>query len=79
MTATLHSISMEARAEEAANDLLGTCAPLKTYISEADRNNPKFMELVWEIVDECATCGWWHETMELNENGDCEDCAEAFG
>ena len=25
----------------------------------------------------CETCGWWCETCEEDENGNCNDCAEA--
>ena len=73
---------MLALAEEAAEQLQGTC---KTIVElrpefEAAQDDQTFCDRLDEIVFECTVCNWWCEQSEMAEDcGNewvCQDCAD---
>jgi rubrerythrin len=65
----------QARAEQIAHELQGTC---NSYPEELEEDL-ELAEMVEEHVFLCAQCGWWCEQSEANEGPDgedvCDDCA----
>lgn len=63
------------RIDEVAHELLGTCKSLESVITEEEFLNSKFLQALDEEVLECETCGWWCESGEMDEEGNCNDCS----
>jgi hypothetical protein len=67
---------------EVADTLLGTCKGLDDVLQEVFGDEDLTMYevdtlLLQELDDstmECAACGWWCETGELDDDQICDDC-----
>ncbi|RUQ67298.1 hypothetical protein ELZ19_06895 [Brucella abortus] len=70
---------IEQRAEELAQQLLGTCRTVSEIDETAD-DELMHREGLAEALDErvlcCHTCGWWCESHEIDDDGNCEDCQD---
>lgn len=66
---------MRAKAREAADHLLGTCEALYVHFEEY-QDDETFCATLDEHVRCCETCDWWVEAGDVDEDGNCEDCAE---
>lgn len=69
------------RAQEIADDLIGTAKSLDDVLREDEsQDDSVLMETVYELCFACDCCGWWASTDELhNEPGQeydemCEQC-----
>lgn len=61
----------QARAHELADQLMGTCDSLPDEVlDDAD-----LCGHIDELVMCCDTCSWWVEPHEIDDDGNCEDCA----
>jgi hypothetical protein len=71
------------RAQEVADDLIGTCRSLHEFASQAEADDPNFMSELQLLAFECDCCGWWASTEELNHDEGqefdemCDECADA--
>lgn len=62
----------------------GTCKSLDDVVQEVfDDETIQFTDLDTEllrelddITQECAECGWWCETSDLNDEHVCSDCCK---
>ena len=64
-------------AEEVSEELLGTCTALTDVVQDGEENDPAFCKELDELIFCCDSCGWWSETGEQDDNGNCESCAES--
>lgn len=66
-------------AEAVGDDLLGTCVPLETMLERHDIPGADQVMAFCHRLDVkvacCETCSWWWEPCDVNEDGDCTDCA----
>ena len=62
---------IQSRADAIADHLLGTCNPLPDEVLDTEG----LAEALDELVLCCETCGWWVESHEIDDSGNCEDCA----
>ena len=74
-----HMISL---AEQAANELQGTCKAIYELGEEfeAAADDMDFCNRLDELVFECEVCNWWYEQSEMAEREDlrwiCQECNE---
>jgi hypothetical protein len=62
--------------------MLGTCGSLDTVVQEVFADeiltftelDVALLEELDDITQECADCGWWCETGELDDDQVCNDC-----
>ncbi len=65
--------------QDLVEHLRGTCNIL-TYsmatfgLDEGLEDNKRFCEYLDSELMLCNTCGWWAETHEIDDAGDCEEC-----
>ncbi len=62
----------QTKAQELADELLGTCEPLDDEVIDD-------LDLCFaldEIVRQCETCSWWVRTHEVDDDGNCKQCQE---
>lgn len=64
------------KAEELADRLLGTCLSLHDLDDEGAIEDPDVLEALDDRVRCCECCGWWAETHDVDEEGNCSDCRE---
>lgn len=62
--------------QEAADDLLGSCQSLSDVVECGEDSDQAFCEAVDALVMCCDCCGWWVETGDLDDQGNCSDCAD---
>jgi hypothetical protein len=65
------------RAEEIAEQLIGTPQSLQSVATDEEVDNDGLMSELYTLAFECDRCGWWCSTDELNnETGEelCDDC-----
>lgn len=70
-----------AKIQEVGAKLLGSCEAADSIIEEvfgeeissSDLDIQLLQELD-DITQECATCNWWVETHELDDEQTCEQC-----
>lgn len=62
------------KAMEAAAHLLGSCEPLHRHYEEW-QNDKTFCAVLDSEIALCNTCDWWVEAHEVDDDGDCADCA----
>lgn len=62
------------RAQEAAANLLGTCNSLESEATEEELNDSEFCAALDSEVMQCGACGWWVESHEINDEGNCAEC-----
>lgn len=72
------------QADEVANRLSGTSDSVEEALRDAlgiEAQDPDIiegMEHVWETVDQCECCGWWHEVGDFSDADEgrvvCYDC-----
>lgn len=61
--------------------LRGTCLSLhqglqNQGLDEGLENDKRFCEYLDSEIMVCETCGWWAETHESDDDGNCEDCQD---
>jgi hypothetical protein len=57
--------------------LLGTCDRIEDHLPEGmdwDDLTSSDHDAIDNQIFRCETCGWWCESSEEDDNGDCEDC-----
>ena len=64
------------RAEEIADDLIGTARSLHDAATDAEMDDYKLLEELYGLAFECDCCGWWASTEELNDDSGEELCDE---
>lgn len=62
---------VQARAQALADELLGTCDGLPEHVLD----DGDLASALDELVLCCECCGWWCESHEIDDRGNCEDCA----
>lgn len=71
---------MEARADRAAEELLGTCKGLHEVCPNDEQDDGDFCARLDELVYECEQCGWWYEAGDgqhgMGSGFYCDDCKE---
>lgn len=67
---------MTERGYEVAAELLGSCDDLSAHCTEVERDNPQFCAALDDDVMLCELCGWWVDSSEVDEDGNCHECAE---
>lgn len=76
---------LAARAQEVADQIIGTARMIDEVASQAEIDDPEFMSELQLLAFECDCCGWWHSTEELNNDegqeydemcDECTDCCE---
>jgi hypothetical protein len=74
------AIVLAARAQDIADQLIGTCKGLYEVALPEEIDDPDFMSEFGLLAFECDCCGWWASIDGLhNENGEgelCDECAE---
>lgn len=69
---------MKLTAEQASEQLLGTCKSLHEVCTEGEQDDPEFCKQLDDLCLECEHCNWWVEPSEIvDDDGCCRDCAEA--
>lgn len=77
-----YNAHMIALAEQAAEQLQGTCKSLSDLGQEFEdaKNNQTFCNQLDELVFECQECNWWCEQSEMANRKDeewiCDDCTD---
>jgi hypothetical protein len=67
---------VNARAQEIAEELLGTCKDMADAANEpGEMDDVALISDVEALVYQCDVCGWWVERDEVDEDGACTDCA----
>ena len=66
---------MHTRALEVAEELICTSKDLVELTTENERNSTIFTRTLDEQVSCCDCCGWWFAADEIDDDGNCEDCA----
>ena len=67
----------QAAAERLGDQLLGTCQdPHGSEEWEQYKNDPEFCARLDSKVMRCDSCGWWAESHEIDDNGNCKGCSE---
>ncbi len=66
----------EARVKKCADELRGTINDLEDVLTEDEVEDQEFLSSLDEEVMECATCGWWEDAADFDEDGNCSDCYE---
>ncbi len=65
---------------EIASELQGTCGTLDDKFEERGLDIDIIPAELLDIIDEevmlCHTCGWWCESYEINDDSNCNECAE---
>ncbi len=65
---------------EIAEELRGTCGSLLAALEKRglalDDIPAELLRVFDEEVMPCDTCGWWHESHEINDDNNCNECAE---
>ena len=74
--------------QELAAELLGTskliCEAVDKLGIETEEDDDEIADRLLDLNKECCkSCGWWHESCELDneiygETGHCDDCAESY-
>lgn len=69
------TLALEEQAETFIEYLRGSCNSVPSEMED----EPYVEELVYAAIDVCQTCGWWHDTHELDvaPNGtdlECDEC-----
>ncbi len=67
---------MTDRAQQIADELIGTAKSLHDVMTDAEYEEGKLLEVVYGYCFECDCCGWWASTEELNNEGSEELCDE---
>ena len=62
-------------AEEAADELLGTCKSLTEVCTEGEENDAAFCAELDGIAATCDECGWWVDAHELDDDSRCDGCS----
>lgn len=69
---------MTERAQEIAEDLLGTCRDLRDAIEPHEHEDLSLMSELDEYALRCETCSWWFGPEDMiTTDGDCI-CNECF-
>lgn len=71
-------------ADAVGDALLGSCADIDQVLADTFNDpdatimdfEPSLLHRVEEITVQCECCGWWVESGTVNDNGECEDCAD---
>jgi len=64
------------RAQEIADDLIGTARDLDEFATDEEINNYKFCCELDAIIFQCESCGWWCGVEEMTDDNICDDCYE---
>lgn len=65
------------RAQEAGEELLGTCKSIDEAATAEEQGSRLFCEALDETAVLCSTCGWWCDPEEFEGDTDvCADCEE---
>lgn len=67
---------MSERAEEIAEELIGTCKDLHDVVQDHEFENWELMAALDEYAMQCTTCGWWDATEDMDTTGDEPECSE---
>lgn len=63
---------------EIADELGGTCRSLDTALEERGFDIGNVPSVLLEALDAevmlCETCGWWCDSDEIDDDGNCNDC-----
>jgi hypothetical protein len=71
------SEEMRELARKAADELLGTCKHIEMMEEyEGAIWDQAFGDELDAHVMLCSACEWWCETGDLNDEGECSDCAD---
>ena len=67
--------------QDLVEHLRGTCETLSTALEafgldEGLENDKRFCAYLDSELMLCETCGWWAETHEVDDDGNCEDCSD---
>lgn len=77
MTGNNYNAHMTALAEQAAEQLQGTCKSIHDLGEEFEeaQNDKIFCERLDDLVFECEVCNWWCELSEMSDiEMTCDDC-----
>ncbi len=65
---------------EIAEELQGTCGSLDDNLEkrgvDIDLVPAELLDVIDEEVILCETCGWWYESHEVDDDGNCNECTE---
>lgn len=70
---------MSDRAQEIAEDLLGTCRDLREAIAPGEEEDLTLMSELDEYALRCSVCAWWDDPEHMDTTGDepiCEECCD---
>lgn len=70
---------MSDRAQEVAEELIGTCKDLADVLGSHEFEDLELMSTLDEYAMCCATCGWWDAPEEMDTTGDEPECADCCG
>ena len=68
-------MDVRARAQEIADELLGSASSLNDVTTSDERDDIELLEVIDTMVMQCESCGWWFPTDEAPA-GVCEDCED---
>lgn len=74
------TIDLDARAQQVADDLIGTARSQHDFLSQQEIDDPTLQSKLNDLCFECDCCGWWASTDELNNDegqqyGEmCDEC-----
>jgi predicted Zn-ribbon and HTH transcriptional regulator len=69
-------LSNEMRAVEVADDLVGSARDLNEVLTDIEMKDDDLLEEISLLIVTCETCGWWVESDEVDEDGNCVECSE---
>lgn len=70
---------MSDRAQEVADELIGTYQELHDVAESHELEDFEFCASLDEYAMCCATCGWWDSPEDMDTTGDEPECEECCG
>jgi hypothetical protein len=67
------------RAQEVAEELIGTCKDLRDVVEPHEIYDFEFCASLDDYAMRCETCGWWDDPEDMDTTGDEPECEECGG
>lgn len=75
MNVARHPTLIDSRANELADELIGTMDDLGEHLEPFEVDDIKLMNALDAITIQCDCCGWWVGSDEVDGDQFCDDCA----
>lgn len=70
---------MSDRAQEIAEELIGTCKDLGDVAEDHELEDWAFLSSLDDYAIRCATCSWWDAPEDMDTTGDEPECQACCG